>query len=480
MTIEPSLSLSEIVRNVSESRDLLNDIFNKISNINTENDILKVSVEIVHETLECDRVIVYSLLSSSQGKIIAESVTPGYSPTLDSVIKDPCFEARYISKYEKGRVRAITDIYKAGMSSCYIENLEKIEVKANLLVPLIHPEGYLYGLLIMHQCSQPRQWKQLETKFALTVANWTMKNIAHITNYEQLKIDLENNHKWEKCRKELTIEIHRQANINDVLKIAVEQSKKILNCDRVVVYCLQDQQMGKIIAEASVEALAPILNMIIEDPCFEYGYKAEYQQGRVKAVNNIYTAEMTPCYVNNLARIGVKSNLVVPINWDNGTIYGLLVAHQCFDFRDWQDYEIEWMREIAIQTGLSLSKAKLKEEIKSTISGVASLEIARDSITIAKSKVKEIQQPLKDSSGTITEISNLYKLLNREINSLDRIASTEVVKETKLTKIMLKKLSVAIAKLNNALGKFNNANNTLGEILEDAAVNLYKSNQSDN
>ena len=473
MTIESSLSLSDIVRNVGESRDLLTDIFIKIGNIATEAEILNASVEIVHQTLKCDRVVVYSLLSSSQGKIVAESVTPGFTPTIDSVITDPCFEARYISKYQKGRIKAIADIHKAGMSPCYVENLANIEVRSNLVVPLIYPDGSLYGLLVMHQCSQPRQWKQSETKFAMQIASWTMENVFHIANYQRLQTELAKNQQWHQVRREFTQKIQSQENINDVLTTAVEQSKTILNCDRVVVYALQDTETGKIVAEVTASALAPILNSVIKDPCFEYRYKEKYQQGRVRAIDNIHEAGMTPCYVENLAKIGVKSNLVVPINWDNGEIYGLLVAHQCFGFRDWQPNEIDWMQEIGMQTGLALSKAKLTEQVKSIHSNTANLEIARDAITIAKSRIKEIQQPLQDSSGVITEMSNLYKLLNREINSFDRFGIAEIDKETKLTKIILKKFSTAIAKLNNSLGKVNNGNNKLGKLLEDTAIDLY-------
>ncbi len=55
----------------------------------------------------------------------------------------------------------------------------------------------------------------------------------------------------------------------------------------------------------------------------------------------------------------------------------------------------------------------------------------------------------------------------------------KLIKWHGLPKIMLKKLSLAIAKLNNSLGKFNNGNNKLEQLLEEAAVNIYK-NKSEN
>ena len=149
----------------------------------------------------------------------------------------------------------------------------------------------------------------------------------------------------------------------------VERGREVLNCDRVVVYGLQDGSLGEIVAEAAVPFLASILGSVIKDPCFEYRYIDRYQQGRIRAIPNIFDAGMSDCYVENLAKIGVKSNLVAPINWDNGKIYGLLVAHQCFGFKDWQPEEIEHFKQIAFHTGLSLSKSTLKEQLQNLATG---------------------------------------------------------------------------------------------------------------
>jgi twitching motility protein PilJ len=58
-------------------------------------------------------------------------------------------------------VRAIDNIYQAGLSACHIKQLEQFEVKAKLVAPIIK-ENELLGLLIAHQCSKPRVWQQAE------------------------------------------------------------------------------------------------------------------------------------------------------------------------------------------------------------------------------------------------------------------------------------------------------------------------------
>ena len=113
-------------------------------------DILKTATEEVRRVLNCDRVVVYSLNESEQGVVTAESVSPRFSKILGTVIIDPCFEAKYIEKYQNGRVKAIPNIYEANLNPCHIEQLERLEIKANLVAPIIK-QGKLLGLLVANQ-----------------------------------------------------------------------------------------------------------------------------------------------------------------------------------------------------------------------------------------------------------------------------------------------------------------------------------------
>ena len=58
-------------------------------------------------------------------------------------------------------MRGINDIYHAGLTECHIKTLEKFEVKANLVAPILKDQQLL-GLLIAHHCSEPRNWQESE------------------------------------------------------------------------------------------------------------------------------------------------------------------------------------------------------------------------------------------------------------------------------------------------------------------------------
>jgi methyl-accepting chemotaxis protein len=124
--------------------------------------ILNEATKDIRAALQTDRVVVYRLNEQWEGNIITESVGSGWPVAKGVRIDDPCIKDRQAEAYRKGRVRAINNIHQApDLTECYIQQLEQFEVKANLVAPLL-VDDELFGLLIAHQCSGPRNWQQTE------------------------------------------------------------------------------------------------------------------------------------------------------------------------------------------------------------------------------------------------------------------------------------------------------------------------------
>ena len=331
-----------------------------------QEDILEISVEEVRRVLECDRVVVYSLNKNFRyGSIIAESVVPGWTRALNKEIDDPCFEPTYRDKYRNGRVRAWSNIYEAGMTQCYIEQLEKIQVKANLVTPIVS-EGELFGLLVAHQCSDFREWQQPEIRWVTQIATqvgFALDNAELLVNAKRLQQEVKDESQWTDYFTDATQQIRRSLKTGDILNTSVREIRRILECDRVVVYGMNSDHHGLIIAESVAPGWTRAKGRVIKDPCFESRYLDKYRNGRVRAWSNIYEAGMTQCYIEQLEKLEVKANLVTPIV-SEGELFGLLVAHQCSDFREWQQPEIRWVTQIATQVGFALDNAKLLEQLK--------------------------------------------------------------------------------------------------------------------
>ncbi|MEG4032978.1 PAS domain S-box protein [Microcoleus sp. S36b_A4] len=132
------------------------------SSLNLE-EILTKTVAEVRQFLQTDRTVIYRFNPDWSGFITVESVAQNWQSLQGITIKDSCFEESCASAYEHGRPLAVDDIYKAGLSECYINLLSQFQVRANLVVPILQGEK-LWGLLIAHECAGPRHWLEIEVE----------------------------------------------------------------------------------------------------------------------------------------------------------------------------------------------------------------------------------------------------------------------------------------------------------------------------
>jgi light-regulated signal transduction histidine kinase (bacteriophytochrome) len=125
-------------------------------------EILQTTVTEVQRILQTDRVLLFQFRSDGLGKIVTEAVNPNWPSVLGRNITEDCFDLEYLQRYTQGRVYTIADIEKAEVPDCLIEFMEQFDIKAKLAVPIFLKKKF-WGLLIAHQCSNPREWSSFET-----------------------------------------------------------------------------------------------------------------------------------------------------------------------------------------------------------------------------------------------------------------------------------------------------------------------------
>jgi GAF domain-containing protein len=463
------------VQNVSEQANLLTDIVAKIRSSTLEGEILNTAVQCIRQAIGGDRAVIYSLQSGQCGTIVAESVVPVYPQTIGMKIIDPCFEARYIDKYQRGRVRAISDIYQAGMSPCYIENLEKIGVRASLVVPILSEPQMLYGLLVIHQCDAPRQWQQSEIDLTIQVAiqiGFVLEHAARLAECQKLQRQLQHVADWQRILPQINRNIYGGRNRLEVLQITAQQTRKLLRCDRVVVYGLQGASTGKIVAEVTKSALAPIIGRLMVDPCFDRGYAIQYQNGRVRSIDNIHQAGLTDCYLQALVSIGVKASLVAPILLANGKLLGLLVAHECFEFRQWKSSEIEWVRQIAMQCGLAVGNARLREKQVLMKSAIETLSKVRQQIDSMMSIDTQANSTTAELESVASEIRSLIRLLTQEASKAPHLVDPLEPEQRNLLPIIAKRLQRHMDEWDTTLARLAPQQAQISQLLGDTLHSL--------
>ena len=119
----------------------------------------------------------------------------------------------------------------------------------------------------------------------------------------------------------------RQSPKEEVLfETTVQGARQILEASRVVIYRFNPDWTGTMVAESVAPGFPKVLNETIGDPCFRQRNAAQYQNGRIRAIDDIYTEPgLTDCHIRLLEQYRVRANLVVPIRQDEQLV-GLLIA----------------------------------------------------------------------------------------------------------------------------------------------------------
>jgi GAF domain-containing protein len=113
----------------------------------------------LRESLQVDRVLLYYFYSQWHGQVTFEALNSEEFSILGSSGPDECFNDEYAALYLAGRTRAIADIESEPINPCHRDFLRTLQVRANLVVPVLVPKG-LWGLLVAHHCQAPHIWTE--------------------------------------------------------------------------------------------------------------------------------------------------------------------------------------------------------------------------------------------------------------------------------------------------------------------------------
>jgi methyl-accepting chemotaxis protein PixJ len=339
--------VKERITEAEQLKSLTNILLSIRSSLNAE-ELFQIAVTEARTALNADRVVVYHLNPGGGGKVIAESVASGFPIALEDTIKDACIDKEIIEAYRKGRVLATNNVLEAGFAPDHLNLMQRLQVKANLVVPIIK-DNQVFGFLIAHHCQETHAWQSYEINFLRQLALQVGLTLERVSLLEVTQ-----------ALKDLAIHLSKTHITHDIYNLAVQSIRKYLKTDRVVIYKIDENLQGSIIAESVVAGCPVALNAEIHDPCLK-DYVEKYRQGRVIAINDIYKAGLCECYIKQLEPFAVKANLVAPVLLGD-KLLGLLIAHQCTQPRLWQQSDIDLFEQFARLVGLALERANLLEQ----------------------------------------------------------------------------------------------------------------------
>jgi two-component system, OmpR family, sensor histidine kinase VicK len=231
-----------------------------------------------------------------------------------------------------------------------------------------------------------------------------------VSNLRQTHAELDRQHRLVKLFSEVTLKIYDSLQLKEILTTTVNEIQRILQADRVLIYQVFDNGMGKTISEAVLPEYKSILGIEFPEEVFPTEYRELYSKGRLRAIEDVHSvaASLTECLIEFVDEWQVRAKLVVPIVQNRphpAKLWGLLIAHQCRETRQWTEFESELMQRLADRIGIAISQGELLENLEGLVAD-RTVELQREI-----DERKKIEVALRRSEEQLRTIANSLPVL---------------------------------------------------------------------
>ncbi|MBF2063704.1 MAG: GAF domain-containing protein [Calothrix sp. C42_A2020_038] len=427
LQVEKQKALASVIARIRESLDLQT--------------IFKNTATEVRHLLQADRVGVFRFDPDLnwEGEFVSEDVAPEWDSVMAARVYDHCFSEQFAPQYQLGKMNVIPDIYQAGCSPCHIEILEKFQVRANLVAPLLKGKQ-LWGLLCIHQCGTPRYWESSDIEFVQQIATQLSIAIQQAEYLEQTQkqtaqlaqaAERERAAEYQKILAKTIEKIRQTLDLKTIFHTATHEIRKILEADRAVIYRFNPDWSGEFVVESVADGWTLLLEKqwqqpevranvsecslkhlnIAVDTYLQETQGGKFARGEVfRTCSDIYNAGFDNCYIRVLESYQARAYVIIAI-YHGLKLWGLLAVFQNSAPRQWQDEEVYLLTQISTQLGVALQQAEYIQQVQAQ---TAQLEKAAERQRALATTVDKIRQSLDIESIFQATTQEVRRLLNVE------------------------------------------------------------------
>ncbi|MBO3460012.1 GAF domain-containing protein [Aetokthonos hydrillicola Thurmond2011] len=274
--------------------------------------------------------------------------------------------------------------------------------------PRWEPEDFTLAQALSHQFSSAIKQQQMYRQ--LKVLNHSLES-----QVKQQTVELQKSLQLAHVVRHVTNQISSTLDLSTILQTIVREVRELLNTDRVLLYHLLNNFDGEVVVEQVQGNWSSVLGMKAPPECFPDEYNLLYFRGRIRVINNVSAASLSPCHQDFLQELQVQANMIVPINM--GTqLWGLLIAHECKGPREWQDTEIELLQQLADQAAIAIQQAQLYEQSRTAEAQATAkaLQLEQTLLELQKAQTQLVQTEKMSSLGQL--VAGLAHEINNPIN----------------------------------------------------------------
>ncbi|AUT01831.1 chemotaxis protein [Nostoc sp. CENA543] len=391
------------------SRRSLSKVIDKILRLSDIDKISQIATLEVRQLLKCDRVSLYRFHPDWSGEYIAESVGNGWvklvGPNIRTIWEDTYLQETQGGRYRHNENSVIHDVYQSTHSPCHLDVLEQFEIKAYVIVPVFTGEK-LWGLLAAYQNTGSRNWQDWEVNFLSQIGVQLGVSIAYAEYLEQMQMQSEQLVQIAEKEKAFTKIVNRirQAETEEsIFRTTTQEVRQFLKCDRMGVYQFLPEVGGKFVAESVGKGWTAFIGTEISDTFLSDTESCDYFKGKNCVVNDVHKAGFNPCHLELLNALEAKAYIIVPIVFKE-KLWGLLALYQNSKPREWQEWEVNFLNQIASQFSIAKAQLDYLEELRIKSQQLAQVADKEKSFTKIVNRIRQAQ-----------DVDNIFRTTTQEI-----------------------------------------------------------------
>lgn len=182
----------------------------------------------------------------------------------------------------------------------------------------------------------------------------------------------------------IALRIHQSLDIDEIINAVVTEVQQFLKTDRVVFFQIETAKVVKVVAESVEKNCNSWIGETISSECL-----TKMKQDRIQAVSDITQTNSSTQKITELEKKQVKAYLIVPISQD-GQLWGLMCTQECSGIREWQQSEIDLLKQLATQLAIAIQQAQLYQQVQTLNTDLE--KQVQDRTAELEQKVQELQQ----------------------------------------------------------------------------------------
>ncbi len=188
---------------------------------------------------------------------------------------------------------------------------------------------------------------------------WLLRDV---TQLREAQAESQRQQERSRLLAEITLKIRQSWELETILKTAVTESQKLLKTERSLIFRLESERSGTVVAEASSTENSCLSGQNLTCAFLSSEYTAKFKQADIFGVSQVipeyyFKFDTTQNQLTEISPQSELTNLIAPI-FVRQQLWGFLAFHRCQAARQWENFELDICQQLADQIGIAVTQAQ--------------------------------------------------------------------------------------------------------------------------